>query len=179
MARSLLAAVHNAVVGAVDDTLDEGDTGAPALNANQKDGTMSKDNTPAGGDQNSAGITKAEHETAVNAARENGKTEGAKAATDRLVAALGAEGVKGDAARMSAALDLAAKSPAMSGEDVAAFVVGNVSATAAKPAASEAYAAKRTAAAGLAQPEGRSERKSATIDRNGIYASRRKQTQEG
>lgn len=67
---------------------------------------------------------------ALAAAREEGRRAGveagAQAATERLAAALGADGVKGDAGRMAAALDLAVKSPAMSGDDVAAFVVANV-----------------------------------------------------
>lgn len=108
-----------------------------------------------------AGISKAEHESAVKAAADQGRAEGAQAATDRLSAALGADGVKGDAGRMAAALDLAVKSPAMSGEDVAAFVVGNVAsaqAAAAAPAAS--YEAGRMAGAGLAAPGGDSAPKS-------------------
>lgn len=181
MARSLLAAVHNAVVGTVDAALeDEGETGAAALTTT-KESTMSKDNPPAGGDPKAgATITQANHDAAVSAARAEGKADGVKAATDRLNAALGAEGVKGDAGRMAAALDLAVKSPGMSGADVAAFVVANVAAaspptTAKGPA--DKYSAERTAAAGLAQPSASAAKKS-TIDTGGIYAARRKQ-QEG
>ncbi|TIT24412.1 MAG: S49 family peptidase [Mesorhizobium sp.] len=100
-----------------------------------------------------AGITQAELKTAVAAAETKGHAAGMAASTARLTAALGAEGVKGDAGRMSAALDLAAKSPAMSGEDVAAFVVANVAAS--KPAGgadAAAYEQQRLAASGLAQP---------------------------
>jgi hypothetical protein len=171
MAKSLLAAVHNAVAGSVDDGLDEPETGAPALTAT-KDVKMAKDSQPAGGDPN-PGISKAEHDAAVTAARADGKAEGDKAATERLTAALGAEGVKGDSGRMAAALDLAVKSPGMSGADVAAFVVANVAATKAGADGAD-YAQKRVEAAGLAQPQGAASKK-ASIDTGGIYAARRKQ----
>lgn len=125
-----------------------------------------------------AGISRTEHDTAVKTARSEGEAQGARAATDRLVAALGADGVRGDAARMAAALDLAVKSPGMSGEDVAAFVVANVGATRSEAAQAAGYEAGRLAAAGLAQP-GQDRARKATIDTSGIYAARRKQSQEG
>jgi hypothetical protein len=178
MGRSLLAAVHNAVVGAVDDALNESETGAPALNTTKKEGTMSKDNQPAGGDPNSAGISQATHDAAVAAARADGKAEGEKGATERLNAALGAEGDKGDAARMAAALDLAVKSPTLAGADVAAFVVANVAASTASTNKAASYSAQRVEAAGLAQPGSGAPQKKATVDTNGIYASRRKQAKE-
>ncbi|TIS80957.1 MAG: hypothetical protein E5W99_19465 [Mesorhizobium sp.] len=53
---------------------------------------------------------------------------------------------------MAAALDLATKSPAMTGEDVAAFVVANVAAVKPAGADAEVYEKSRLAAAGLAQP---------------------------
>jgi hypothetical protein len=176
MGKSLLAAVHNAVVGAVDDALEERETGAAALNATTKEGTMSKDNQPAGGDPNSAGISQATHDAAVAAARADGKAEGEKAATERFNAALGADGVKGDAGRMAAALDLAVKSPAMAGADVAAFVVANVAASTVSTTNAATYSAQRVEAAGLAQPGSSAPAKKATIDTNGIYAARRKQS---
>ncbi|NEV79422.1 hypothetical protein DYI24_20520 [Rhodopseudomonas sp. BR0C11] len=156
MANSLLAAVHSAVAGSVDAGLDEPETSALALN---NGGHMAATTVPAGGNPN-PGISQADHDAAVSAARAEGFTAGAKEATDRLSAALGAEGVKGDAGRMAAALDLAVKSPGMSGADVAAFVVENVAA--AKPANSAAadYAQQRTAAAGLAAPEAKTDGKS-------------------
>lgn len=170
MAKSLLAAVHNAVAGTVDDGLDEPATSALALNHG---GHMAASNQPAGGDQN-PGISQAAHDAAVSAARSEGETRGAQAATDRLSAAIGAEGVKGDAGRMAAALDLAVKSPGMSGADVAAFVTANVAAS--KPGAGASdYAAGRVAAAGLAAPQAGPTSKKATIDTSGIYAARRKQ----
>lgn len=108
-----------------------------------------------------AGISKAEHEVAVNAATEAGRLEGAKAASERLTVALGADGIKGNAARMAAALDLAAKSPSMSGEDVAAFVCANVPEGATQSAPSQAeFETGRMAGAGLARPGAESEPKS-------------------
>ena len=172
MASSLLAAVHNAVVSADHDALDEGHTSAPALNASLRGSTMSKDNQP-------AGISQAEHDGLVSAATTAGKAEGEKAATERFNAALGADGVKGDAVRMSAALDLAVKSPAMAGADVAAFVVANVAGATATSSRAEAYASNRMASAGLAQPGADAPSKKASIDTGGIYAARRKQSQEG
>lgn len=154
--KSLLAAVHSAVAGTVEAALDESETSAPALQ--HKEGSMAAQSQPAGGDNN-PGISQAAHDAAVTAARAEGVTAGAKEATDRLSAALGAEGVKGDAGRMAAALDLAVKSPGMSGADVAAFVVDNVAAS--KPAATPAaaYAAQRSAAASLAAPEAKGDGK--------------------
>lgn len=135
--------------------------------------TSMSENTGASAADN-AGISKAEHEQAVNLAADTGRQEGASAATDRLVAALGADGIKGDAKRMQAALELAVKSPAMSGEDVAAFVAANVplAAAAAQALTQADYEAGRMAGAGLAKPgeepaaqSGLSRRISARIDR--------------
>jgi hypothetical protein len=178
MGRSLLAAVHNAVVGADDDTLVKGETGAAALSATTKEGAMSKDSQPAGGETNSAGISQATHDAAVASARADGKAEGEKSVTERFNAALGAEGVKGDAGRMAAALDLAVKSPSMAGADVAAFVVANVAAATASNNAATTYASKRVEASGLAQPGNGELAKKATVDTKGIYASRRQQAKE-
>ena len=156
MKNSLLAAVHAAVAGSVDDVLNEDETSAPALNATTGKHSMKTSGEPAGGDQ--TGITKADHDAAVAAARAEGVTAGATAATERLSAALGAEGIKGDAGRMAAALDLAVKSPAMSGTDVAAFVTANVSGAKPGTTAAADYAAQRSAASGLSQPQGKSEK---------------------
>ncbi|MCG6204191.1 hypothetical protein LPW26_06060 [Rhodopseudomonas sp. HC1] len=167
MAKSLLAAVHNAVAGAVDDVLNEDDTSAPALNATMRNGSMATNSPPAGGDPN-PGISQAAHDAAVTAARAEGVTAGATAATERLSAALGAEGIKGDAGRMAAALDLAVKSPGMSGGDIATFVTGNIAA--AKPAATSAadYAAARASASALAQPQAKTDGRS---DRSPLAAA--------
>lgn len=105
-----------------------------------------------------AGIDKATHDAAVSKATETGRAEGAKAATDRLSAALSAEGIKGDGKRMAAAAALAVKSPGMSAEDVAAFVTENVAPAAeakappADPAAS--YESERLATAGQSHAGG-------------------------
>lgn len=150
-------------------------SGGRSTSHNRRSSMSETSGAPAAED---AGISKAEHDTAVNAARSEGEAAGAKAATDRLAAALGADGVRGDAARMAAALDLAVKSPGMTGEDVAAFVVANVGADKGDGAQAVGYEASRLAAAGLAQPGQRQARK-ATIDTGGIYAARRRQSQEG
>lgn len=148
MRRSMLAAVRDAMfAGAADHVLEEDQTDAQASKTEQET-EMSDDQKPAGATQN-AGIPKAEHEAAVKAAEEKGRADGARAANDRLAAALGADGVKGNAARMAAVLDLAQKSPGMSGEAIAEFVAANVSADAGGAAA---YEQERAAAAGLAQP---------------------------
>jgi signal peptide peptidase SppA len=55
-----------------------------------------------------------------------GKAEGVTEATARIKAVAEADGIKGNASRIVAAIDLAVKSPAMSAEDVAAFVAGVV-----------------------------------------------------
>ena len=132
---------------------------------------MSKADAPAGGDKK-PGISQAEHDATVSAASEAGE----KRSLDRVAAALGAEGVKGDGGRMAAALELAISAPGMSGADVAAFVVANVSPTKAADAAAS-YEQQRLAAAGPAAPS--ASVKKATIDTSAIYASRRKQNQEG
>lgn len=178
MASSMLAAIREAVLADADPVLDEDETRRPGAISTEKDEGMSKDDTSAGGTKN-AGISQAEHEAAVTAARAEGKKEGASEATARLVTALGAEGVKGDPGRMSAALDLAQKSPGMSGEDVAAFIVANVSAAAGKGKSAADYEASRLAAAALAQPSGGKPAGKGNLNAGDVYAARRKQRQEG
>lgn len=182
MAKSLLAAVHDAVVGAASERPEEDETRAPAQSATEKETVMSNNDKPAGGKTPEAGISQAEHDAGVKAAADaasvEGEAAGAKAATDRLVAALGAEGVKGDAGRMSAALELAQKSPGMSGEEIAAFVSANVAASGKQEPAAD-YERQRLAGIarpGAVHPGGG---KKATINTSGIYAARRKQLQEG
>lgn len=169
MANSMLAAVRAATLAAADELSPEGEnTGADAPHSKETD--MSKDAQPAGGSNTEAGIPKADHDAAVATAEKTGRAAGAQEATERLSAAIGAEGVKGDAGRMSAALDLAVKSPGMSGADVAAFVIANVAA--AKPAASAdaaAYEKTRLAAAGLAQPGAKDASQDATSRILGNY----------
>ena len=153
MSQSMLAAVHAAMSAAgANPVLDEDATDAAA--SEPKEPEMANDK-PA------AGIPQAEHEAAVSAAETRGHEAGAKAATSRLATALGADGVRGDGARMAAALDLAQKSPSMSGEDIAAFVSANVAAG--KPAdAVASYERNRIEAAGQAQPGGQTDRPQAT-----------------
>lgn len=86
----------------------------------------SMDNNDKPGADAKPGISQADHEKAVTSARSEGEAAGAKAANDRITAIVVAEGMKGNSARLSAALDLAAKSPSMSAEDVVAFVTANV-----------------------------------------------------
>nr|WP_295465212.1 hypothetical protein [Mesorhizobium sp.] len=142
---TLLATIRGAMLADNEPDLPEaGATGASAPNT-QESG-MSGSQTP-------AGVPQADHDAAVTAAETRGKAAGVQAATERLSAALGADGVKGDGVRMAAGLDLAVKSPGMSGADVAAFIVANVAAS--KLAAdADAYDARRVAGAGQAQPQG-------------------------
>lgn len=98
------------------------------------------------------GISAQAHQSAVETARQEGEQAGAEAASQRFAEALGAEGVQGNATRMSAALDLLTKSPQMSAEDVAAFVTENVAAEKTTADQVEAYAEERTQAAALAAP---------------------------
>lgn len=91
-------------------------------------GKTMTDKTGAPAAETDAGITQEQHDQAVAAAEQRGF----KAATERLTGILSADGIKGDAARMTAAVDLATKAPTMSAEDVTAFVKANV---AEKPAA--------------------------------------------
>ncbi|PBC02690.1 S49 family peptidase [Mesorhizobium sp. WSM3860] len=118
----------------------------------QKGSTSMSETTGAPAAIEVAGIPKADHDAAVAAAETKGHATGVSAENKRLTTALGAEGVKGDGTRMAAALDLATKSPAMTGEDVAAFVVANVAVSKPAGAHAEAYEKSRLAAAGLAQP---------------------------
>lgn len=165
-------------VGTFESVLAELSRATPSggRSTSQNRRTSMSENSGAPAAQEDAGIPQAEHDAAVKAARAEGEAAGTKAATDRLVAALCAEGVKGDAVRMEAALDLAQKSPGMTGEDVAAHVVAYVGGAAASNAA--AYETGRLAAAGLAQPAAKTSGK-ATINTSAIYASRRNQKQEG
>lgn len=75
-----------------------------------------------------SGISQADHNAAVAAASKAGGTAGAAAAYQRISTIVSAEGIKGDGARITAAVDLAIKSPGMSAEDVAAFVTANIAA---------------------------------------------------
>lgn len=99
----------------------------------------SMDNTEKPGAEAKPGISQADHDAAVTAARSEGEAAGIKAANDRVTAIVTADGIKGDGTRTAAALDLAMKSPSMASDDVVAFVTANVAeatTTAAAPAAS-------------------------------------------
>lgn len=167
MATSMLAAVREAIHASAatispDDGEDPG--AAEAVASTQQETAMSKENAPAGGKD--AGIPQAEHDAAVTAAEKRG----GEAATARLSKALGADGIKGDAGRMSAALDLAVKSPGMSAEEVAGFVTANV----AKSGAAVSYEEKRLADAGLAQPGSKPQGESAKTNWAEFRAKRQK-----
>ncbi|MCQ0986409.1 S49 family peptidase [Jiella marina] len=94
----------------------------------------------------SAGIPRSDHEAAVATARREGEAAGAQAERDRFQAIIGAEGVRGDANRMAAALDLAIQSPGMAAEAVTGFVTERVGATQTAPSEPKASLAQRQAA---------------------------------
>lgn len=124
-------------VGTFDDVLSQLSR-APRGRANvQKRGTR-MDNDQ-GAPAANAGFTQADLDRARAEGKAEGQKEGATAALTRIGAIAGAEGVKGNGARLSAALDLAMKAPTMSAEDVVAFVSANVAdaAPAKSPAALE------------------------------------------
>lgn len=82
-------------------------------------------------------ITQNDVDAAVQAASEQAKAdgikEGAAAATSRFNEVMSAKGVAGNPARVSAAFDLACKSPDMPAADVAAFVTAHSPAVDTKP----------------------------------------------
>jgi hypothetical protein len=161
---SLLSAIRDAVrPGQQPHALDEveAETGAtapipaaPLVEANSSGGTMSANQTLAGAAQAATSV--------ITTAAATGANDGFKAAMDRVNGVLSADGIKGDAKRMTAAMDLANASPDMSAEGVVAFVTANVPATTAsapiQPAApasatqASAYEMQRLAAASLAMP---------------------------
>lgn len=100
----------------------------------------SMDNSDKPGAEAKPGISQEAHAAAVATAHTEGEAAGAKAANDRIVAIVSADGIKGNATRLTAALDLAAKSPSMSTDVVVAFVTANV-AEAAQPVPAPAAAA--------------------------------------
>lgn len=168
---SLFSVIRAAVrPGTAIDALDltEGEPGASALNpetplagASNIGVDMSEPQTGAGAAAAAAALTSAV------AAAASGGGDGFKTAMDRMNAVLGADSIKGDARRMSAAFDLANASPDMAADAVVAFVAANVPATQAAiepapaaaavsspDAAAAAYEAQRLAAANLAMPGG-------------------------
>lgn len=118
---------------------------------------------------------------AAVAAAASGGSDGFKAAMDRMDAILSADGIKGDASRMNAALSLAKASPDMPAEAVVAFVKDNVPAAKADQpapapaAATQSYEATRVAAANLAMPSGgQAASTGPKISASSIYDMRRK-----
>ncbi|MBF2715718.1 hypothetical protein [Agrobacterium vitis] len=117
--------------------------------------------------------------------------DGVQAAMTRINAILSADGIKGDGARMSAALELASTAPGMTADQVVAFVTDNVAgantaapaaATAPAPAAAApvtqpgaSYEQQRIAAANLAMPGASqsSAKAGPKINATDIYAMRR------
>lgn len=169
---SLLATIRAAVrPGSQPDALDAIE-GEPDASASILEEPHSEAQHP-GGDmsvnQTVAGAAHAATATIAAVAAASGGNDGFKTAVDRFSAVLGAEGIKGDAKRMSAALDLATASPDMAADAVVTFVTANVPASTAtaatdgtaaaagsstpqqKPAAG-AYEAQVQAAASLAMP---------------------------
>lgn len=150
MSRSFLAAIRNAVVSApevVSSYEDEAGALAPDANArsgHEQENVMSDDpNKP--GAANASGITQAAHDSAVAAAR----ADGASGAYARITAVVSAESVKGHPGRVSAAINLAVKSPGMSAEDVVSFVAESVPANETQASAPAASLANRLAADGI------------------------------
>lgn len=108
----------------------------PGRSTSQKPGGIMSENQGAPAAE-TTGISQAQHDAALASARSSAKAEGVAEANARLGAIFATEGVKGSAARMQAAADLAIKAPGMSAEDVAAFVTGSVPAAAKSDALSE------------------------------------------
>lgn len=77
-----------------------------------------------------AGISQETHDNALAKAHAKSHAEGMRAGAEaeraRIGAIIAAEGIKGNAARLGAALDLAAKAPGMSADDVVAFATANI-----------------------------------------------------
>lgn len=161
---SLISAIRAAVrPGAFPDSLVENEPGAlastieaPLPEAQTTGGDMSANQTASGSAAAAVAGT-----LATVAAAASGGADGFKTAMDRMNTVLGADGIKGDAKRMSAALELANASPGMTAEAVVAFVTANVPETKAEVSApvapatqAQTYEQQRTAAANLAMPSG-------------------------
>lgn len=118
------------------------------------------------------------------AAPSGGSADGHKAVMEKTRAVLSAEGIKGDPARMNAAVELMDASPDMSATAVIGFVTANVpsgsGSASAEAAPAQTYEQRRTsAAAGLAQPAGEGgakQTKASALNPSAIYASRRTAT---
>lgn len=73
-----------------------------------------------------AGVAQHDHDAAVTQAKAEGHKEGATAERTRLTTILASDGVAGNAARMSHALELAAGAPEMSSEQVVGLTTKHV-----------------------------------------------------
>lgn len=185
---SLISAIRAAIrTGALPSDLEDIEVDADA-SASISQPPLIEAPTPTGGNmsenQTVAGAAAGAAAAAIAAAATSkGGADGFKTAMDRMTAILGADGIKGDGKRMSAALELAAQSPDMAAEAVVAFVNANVSAAASTAAATApaggeqqaaSYEQQRLAAAGLAQPQAAGVGTAkVNLDRNSIYAARR------
>lgn len=187
---SLLSAIRLAVGSGVqthvhDLVVDEPDANAsipqtPQPEANSTGDAMS-------GSQTLAGAAQAAAAAVASLPAGSGGQDGAQAATDRLMTIFNAESIKGDAGRMGAAIDLAAKAPAMSADDVVAFVATHVAASTSagasaaappqqpsSPAPVASYEQQRLSAAALAQPgNGGAHASKPKLNADTIYAARR------
>lgn len=190
MSSSLLAAIRDAVrPGALthvpDLVVDKPDANAsipqtPQPEANSTGDAMS-------GSQTLAGAAQAAAAAVASLPAGSGGQDGAQAATDRLMTIFAADSIKGDAGRMSAAIELAAKAPAMSADDVVTFVATHVAAgtpagtpttapsqLSSSPAPAASYEQQRLIAAALAQPgNGGAHASKPKLNADTIYAARR------
>lgn len=187
---SLIAAIRNAVrPGALNHSVipDDGEPDAsasidelPQNEAQTTGGDMSAENQTATGAAPAASVPPA----AGAAAPAGGSADGYKAVMDKTRTVLSAEGIKGDPARMNAAVELMGASPDMEASAVIGFVTANVptgtGAANAETAPAQTYEQRRTsAAAGLAQPVGNGgDRKpeASALNPSAIYAARRTAT---
>lgn len=163
MTSTMLAAVRDSVVGSVELSL--------SRDENSQTGGLSMSENEGAPAAKTTGISQAEHDAAVAAARAEGHAAGIAEANERMGEILGAEGIKGDGGKMAAAFELATKSPAMGASDVTAFVTANVASASSDAAA---YETQRLSAVGLAQPHA-SKKSAGSLNGAEIYARRRAQ----
>ncbi|MBV5268707.1 MAG: hypothetical protein JZU55_00770 [Afipia sp.] len=143
----------------------EGELGAQATLIETPPAAANTTGDPMSASQTTAGQAPAAASTLIAiAAAASDSGDAFQAAMNRVNTILSADGVKGDAARMTAAIDLANAAPSMAAEAIVAFVTANVSAGASTPAsaapaasvaplvASGSYEQQRVAAAALAMP---------------------------
>lgn len=107
--------------GTFESVLSELSNGVNGTPSSLRRNSMPNPNTRPNSDTQAqtSGIPQADHDAAVAAAR----TEGATQERARIVGILSSEGVAGNAARMSMALELAADAPDMTAEKVAAHAL--------------------------------------------------------